>query len=134
MIQKSPTGRIPQPPNIPISDKLYINLYDYYCPVDIPFRIPAGWINDGASSPRLGYFIIRPDGLVRAGALVHDFICEHDGHFTAQLQNGLTVDLSFTWAEAATLFHKINLASGLSSWRCNLAYEGVSMWGLTKGW
>lgn len=132
--QNAPAGRIPQPVNVPLTDKLYLNLHDYYCPVGIPFRIPGGWINDGASSPRFGYFVIRPDGLIRAGALVHDFICDNSGRFRAMRLDGIERDFIFTWSEAARLFHTINLSSGLSQWKCHMAHEGVRLWGVCKDW
>jgi hypothetical protein len=75
-----------QPHIIPITDKMYRLEEDYVYHWEdgkVPHRITIkkGFEYDGASVPRFAWSLvgIRPDGLIRAAALVHDFIYRHVG-------------------------------------------------------
>ena len=92
----------PTPPDSrPISDKIYQLFNDYRYEWNLKVKdkqgiekiiknritIPAGFRYDGASVPRIFWTIsgIRPDGLQRAAALVHDMIYMQKG----DLPNGI---------------------------------------------
>jgi len=74
-------------PNIePITDRTYqlVNDWSYtWITNDIvnKITIPSGFRYDGASVPRPLWSLsgLRPDGLHRAGTLIHDFIYYHEG-------------------------------------------------------
>ena len=59
--------------------------------------IKKGFTHDGASVPRLLWSItgIRPDGPIRAGALVHDWIYIHAG----RLQGSHQYKIGNEWAD-----------------------------------
>lgn len=42
--------------------------------------MPAGFVSDGASVPRLLWWYSPPDGMHRAAAIVHDFLYSCKGH------------------------------------------------------
>ncbi len=57
--------------------------YEFWCPIiDDWCRIPAGFIFDFASVPKLLYSILNPTGLLLAGSVPHDFIYRHGGLWT----------------------------------------------------
>lgn len=79
---------LPQPNNRPISDDEYelVEDYEYHYSTHggsyfYKFIVPAGFVYDGASSPRSLWSLsgVRPDGLIRAPALVHDYLYEYRG-------------------------------------------------------
>jgi hypothetical protein len=96
--------------------------------------IPAGFTYDGASVPRLVWTMsgITPDGLIRAAALVHDFIYRHSGRLPRSsygcIKNGAWMDLSDShWqrVDADRLFARIMREAGVSKTKRRLAYLGV---------
>lgn len=89
----------------------------------VPYRmlwIPAGFKYDGASVPRFLWSVsgIRPDGLIRAAALIHDFIYRYAGW------NGL-----YTRKQADALFRHIIREAGLGWWTAVRAYRAVRLFG-----
>ncbi len=82
--------------------------------------IPAGFVHDGASVPQFLWGItgIRPDGLIRAAALVHDYIYRYAGW------EGL-----YTRKEADVLFRHIIREAGLGWWTAARAYRAVRLFG-----
>lgn len=71
---------------IPISARKYELVEDYECywndsGVVHRLLVPKGNISDGASIPRMfwGLIGLRPDGLIRAGALIHDYLYAYEG-------------------------------------------------------
>jgi len=78
--------KLSQPNITPISDDMYRLEEDYVYSweddgISHRITIKKGFEYDGASVPRFAWslFGVRPDGLIRAAALVHDFIYRHVG-------------------------------------------------------
>jgi len=130
---------IKQPDVRPVIDDRYVLMEEYtytWSESGALFRItvPRGFEYDGASVPRLlwGVTGLRPDGLIRAAALVHDFVYAFRGDLPPRGFE-IYVDNSF-WAEcqleidrawADRLFNRIMRESGVGRTRRWLAYSGV---------
>lgn len=134
---------IEQPLLVPIHKRKYQLVEDYY------FRwssekgnhvivIPAGFQTDGASIPRPLWSLVGmyPDGMIRAAAVVHDFLYQYGGHIPMeyhQLSKHKFVwnscRLVITRKQADQLFRHIMELSGIKSWRCTLAYHTVRIFG-----
>ena len=103
--------------------------------------IPKGFVSDGASAPRLLWTVtgITPDGLVRAGALVHDFLYKHGGDLPKgsyqELNPYIALDewipLNDIWTRknADRIFCRIMKESGVGKIKRRIAYRGVRMFG-----
>jgi hypothetical protein len=85
--------------------------------------IPAGFICDGASIPRLLWLWNPPDGLHRAGAVWHDWAYQNRGRLY-----GPHV-WRITRKEADRYFREIMLASGVSECSAWLMWAGVRLGG-----
>ncbi len=83
-------------------------------------KVPDGFKYDGASVPRPLWSIsgIRPDGLIRAAALIHDFIYRYAGWKGR-----------YTRKEADILFRYIIREAGLGWWTAVRAYRAVRLFG-----
>lgn len=101
--------------------------------------VPAGFLYDGASVPRLVWTMtgIVPDGLIRAAALLHDFLYEHRGAFPyGSLQfyhSGWCKDVSgVVWSrkQADELLYRVMIEAGCSPWKAKLSYTSVRLFGL----
>lgn len=137
-------------PNIePITDKLYRLERNFSYTWKMPWRkkgsvlvqriiIPKGFLYDGASVPRLVWTIsgIRPDGLIRAAALVHDYLYRHKGI----LPEGkyLYLNSNKTWHNLYTLwnrklsdklFIRIMREAGMKKYKRRIAYIAVRIFG-----
>ncbi len=79
--------------------------------------IKEGFIHDGASVPRFAWTIsgVTPDGMMRAAALVHDFVYRSRRDYTK--------------AAADDLFHTILLRSGFPPRKAKAAYWAVKLFG-----
>lgn len=104
--------------------------------------IPKGYKSDGASVPRLVWTLsgLTPDGLIRAAALIHDFIYDHSGHLPCgsfkYVVNGewySCPDIDWTRKEADQLFANIMKECGVSKFQRRVAYLAVRVGGWT-GW
>ena len=86
--------------------------------------VPAGFQSDGASIPRWAQSIsgLTPDGLIRAAALIHDYLYVSKGDLLSQ---GLVFDRLQTDA----LFYKIMLEAGVPVMRAKIAYYAVRVAG-----
>ena len=133
-----------QPLIIPISEREYVLIEEYSHVMDYEGRyykivVPVGFIYDGASVPRLAWTFsgILPDGLNRAGALVHDFLYENKGVLP---ENSLFVLQQEEWAEeewvpikdfhytrkmADKTFYRLLRDSGVSKFKRKIAYLAV---------
>lgn len=158
--------KLVQPLMIPVGPRLYRLVEEYtYHWRDVNGRInriivPLGTETDGATVPRIVWTVtgIRPDGLIRAAALVHDWIYVNDGNPPNgshtiwmgtdeefwELQNAESesdvlhidpeskwYDYNYAWShrEADKLFHQMSLESGMDKFRATLAYWGVRVGG-----
>lgn len=128
-----------QPDLRPISDREYRlhSDYEYVWREGLARHrlfIPAGFVNDGASVPRAIWWLIRPDGLIRAAALVHDYLYRYSGDLPV---GAYTVDEMpmmgsarvFTRQEADDLFYQIMREAEVSAWKAWIAHKGVRLGG-----
>jgi len=127
-----------QPLNRPVGERVYELVADWryewrHGGIRRRITVPKGFVCDGASVPRLVWTLtgILPDGLIRAAALVHDWLYHHRG----QLPEGLyqefhrgrwrDVGCEATRGEADRLFARIMREAGVSKVRRRLAYAAV---------
>lgn len=87
---------------------------------DLTIHVSKGFVYDGASVPQWLWSVsgMRPDGLIRAAALIHDFIYRCTGW------DGL-----YTRKEADVLFRHIIREAGGSWWTAARAYRAVRLFG-----
>jgi len=126
---------IPQPDIRPIADGKYRLESTYRLRYEdgakrVVFKIRPGFIHDGASVPRLVWTIsgLRPDGLLRAAALIHDALYQNCG----ALPLGWIIPMRrpFTRSECDVIFREIMKLAGVGWWKRKVAYAGVR----TGGW
>ena len=122
-----------QPLIIPISPRLYklVASYSYLWlkdGVQHELGIRKGFIYDGASVPRALWSLIglRPDGLVRPAALLHDYLYR----FAGDLPAGSYVrsdDGPLVWSREAAdrLFARVMREAGVGKWKRRMAYRAV---------
>lgn len=133
---------IEQPLNIPISDDQYklTDDYTYRYKKDgaiYSITVPKGYVTDGASVPRLFWSLtgIHPDGLIRAPALIHDFIYDHRGRLPWGSQHDVELQqvIRHVWTrkEADKLFAVMMRDAGMSKIRRRLAYLAVRGFAMT---
>lgn len=116
---------IPQPDIRPIEDGEYRLAANYkYVYGENRFVIHEGFIHDGASVPRLVWTItgLRPDGLLRAAALIHDALYQFRGKLP---KFWVRPHRTFTRAECDRAFYDIMRAAGVGWWKANVAYTAV---------
>ena len=116
---------IPQPDIRPIEDGKYRLAADYKLGYGANrFVIRQGFIHDGASVPRLVWTLtgLRPDGLLRAAALIHDALYQYLGKLPTFW---IYPYRAYTRGECDLAFYDIMRAAGVSRWKANLAYYGV---------
>lgn len=131
-----------QPSIIPINDKEYELEKEYayeFVLNNATFRIsvPKGFIYDGASVPRILWTLtgILPDGLIRAGALLHDYIYHHQGILPAwrlmiHTENGWQKStLELTRPIADNIFLEAMIKAGVRSTKAHVAWAGVRVGG-----
>ena len=120
---------IPQPDIRPITEGTYRLFQDYWLTHrGVVFHVPKGFIHDGASVPRFAWSLtgIRPDGLLRAGALIHDILYHYKGTLPKRWVRPYR---PFTREEADNLFYELNLRSGMNKARCWIAWKAVRWFG-----
>jgi hypothetical protein len=137
-------GKLEQPNITPITDKMYRLREDYVYHWEqegIPHRITVkkGFEYDGASVPRIVWTLggLRPDGLIRAAALVHDYIYRHAGIMppsTCEFKNKETdkwEDDGCVWdrKRCDRLFRRMMQQASSSKTKVWLAYKFVRSFG-----
>lgn len=101
--------------------------------------IPGGFENDGASVPRLLWSFVRPDGLIRAGALVHDWLCAHAGgipqnsHQVFHAGEWVPAGITWTRAQGDAMFRHVNREAGVLVRKVRVTYWAVRA-GSWMGW
>lgn len=147
-----------QPDILPVADRLYRLDEDYvYCwtiaagednrfaePSEVGHQtryriiVPAGFTYDGASVPRLLWTLtgIRPDGLIRAAALVHDWLYFYEGRlppgsFQYLNAQGQWENVIGRWSrrDADRLFGRMLREAGVARRRRRWAYRAVRAFG-----
>ncbi len=145
----------PTPPDSrPISDRLYqlFNDYRYIWTLKVKeadgsfknirnrITIPSGFRYDGASVPRFFWTItgIKPDGLQRAAALIHDMIYIQKGNLPEgiqeqEVQPDVWEPTFGKWSryDSDRLFRKILIQAGMKKRRAGLMYFAVRAAGWT---
>ncbi len=136
-----------QPDVLPIAEDLY-RLDEAYCycwfvgDVQNRIHLPEGYTYDGASVPRLVWTLsgIRPDGLIRAAALVHDWIYGFagrlpEGSHQYKSEEAGWSKVSGRWRrrESDRLFARMMREAGVSRPRRRLAYLATRVFG-GPGW
>ena len=93
--------------------------------------VPAGFKHDGASVPRFIWSTsgLTPDGLIRAGALVHDFLYRKRGNILVGYGPDLAKPVNISRKDADKIFLDLMLATGLWFYRARVAYWGVRLFG-----
>jgi len=127
-----------QPPNRPVGERAYELVadwtYEWECGgIRRRITVPKGFVYDGASVPRIVWTLtgILPDGLIRAAALVHDWLYKHRGRLPPgsyqQLHRGAWVnrDRAASREEADRLFARIMREAGVGKARRRMAYVAV---------
>lgn len=136
-----------QPDVRPIGNRKYLLMEDYtitWWEDGTRFRIviPREFITDLASVPRLLWTLsnLTPDGLIRAGALVHDWIYAQRGQLTYglyQVKVGslwVPCSLPFSRSRADALFQAINTKAEMTRKNVVKAWLGVRLGGLLSWW
>jgi hypothetical protein len=81
-------------------------------------QIPAGFIFDLASVPRMLWWLIAPFELSIVGPLLHDYLYRVDG-----AREG------YTRKQVDELFERLMYLEGISGWRRRAAYRAVRVFG-----
>ncbi len=132
-----------QPDTRPVAKDMYRLEQEYcYCwmveQVQNRIRIPAGYTYDGVSVPRIAWSLsgVTPDGLMRAAALVHDFIYAHEGRLPEGSHEFKRDDTTWTpvlgrWRRRDTdrLFARMMREAGVPRFRRRMAYRAVRLLG-----
>jgi hypothetical protein len=140
---------IDQPNNVPVAERLYRLAQEYIYAWEKQTRtekataaarivVPVGFLYDGASVPRVAWTLsgVLPDGLIRAAALVHDWLYRYKGRLPAgsyqyRDQAGNWQDYYAAWSrkDADRLFGRMMREAGMSKRRRRLAYRTVRWFG-----
>jgi hypothetical protein len=134
---------INHPNNEPISPNLYKLEQDYSIDIRISdkiytFVIKKGFLYDGASVPRIVWTLtgLTKDGLLRAGALVHDAIYFPEGNLTVNSKDievyykGVRVNLNLSRKQADIIFKKILEKCKVSKRKVFIVYHSVRIGGI----
>lgn len=91
-------------------------------------EVPKDYLSDGASVPRIVWSIsgLTPDGLIRAAALIHDYLYEHKGEIFVNAEK-----VTYSKKEIDILFKEIMIKSGVPWIRAQAAYFAVRSFGWT---
>ncbi len=148
-----------QPHNQPIDGSLhegfdkyqtYILSHDWSVTLEIDgilyrFIVKEGYIYDGASVPRLGWSMsrIRPDGLIRAAATLHDPLYQFQGNlnnewitcevFSHKTGRWTKCDRVWTRKESDQIFRALLIWADYHDRKVWVIYTAVK-WGGRKAW
>jgi len=81
------------------------------------FEVPAGFISDGATVPRILWPLFPPVGKYLKATLVHDYLLTQNPH------DRKTADLAFRQC-----LHSL----GIARWRANIMFYAVRGFGIAK--
>ena len=113
-----------QPDIRPIGERKYflVTPYTYTLSNGKSYVVPAGFETDGASVPRIAWSSgVRPDGLIRAAAVVHDYLCVRKGQVSPSCR--------VSSREAADIFKDLMVAAGMRAKFVRRAYWAVRWFG-----
>lgn len=137
------TETLKQPHNTPIDSKRYklVEVYKYTTNIyqGVPYKIvvPKDFIYDGASIPRILWSLsgIRPDGLIRAAALVHDFLYRYRGRLPKghsyywDIETWRDSNSGYSRSESDKVFLELMGRAKISKVKRYLAYYAVRLFG-----
>lgn len=103
----------------------FVYYVDNY-PSEVLVKVPAGFLTDGASIPRLFWSWASPIGRHAQSAILHDYLCE----YLSVIVDGENTPI--TRAHADLIFKESLLVLGVSKARANLMYAGVSAYRKVK--
>lgn len=83
--------------------------------------IPSGYLTDGASVPRLFWWLLPPWGKYGQAAVVHDILCEH-----LRMELGGT-EIKIKRSHADWLFREAMKEAGISWIKRTIMYSGVRL-------
>jgi hypothetical protein len=86
-------------------------------------RIPAGFVCDGASVPRMVWLAVAPSDLSEAAWGLHDYLYRMGGHVVCAADADHLIEM--TRAQIDALFNSVNLRHGVTGWKRRAAYLGV---------
>lgn len=95
--------------------------------------VPAGFVTDLASIPRLVSGALPPDGPWVEAAVIHDLLYRTSGHGMWKGHRCLSRAKPYSRAEADAVLKEAMRALGLSGWRVAAIYAGVRIGG-GHGW
>lgn|SRR5574340_870527 len=84
-------------------------------------RVPAGFLCDGASVPRIVRNLIDDDDLSEAAWLLHDYLYS--------VQGVVSEFIRFTRADVDRLLNSINIRHGVVPWKRRAVYAAVRLCG-----
>jgi hypothetical protein len=130
--------RLEQPLNRPVGERAYELVADWtyewkHDGIRRRITVPKGFVCDGASVPRLVWTLtgILPDGLIRAAALVHDWLYKHQGRLPLgsyqEFRDGAWAGLDWVVSRevADRLFARIMREAEVRKVRRRMAYVTV---------
>lgn len=103
--------------------------------------IPRGFVSDGASVPRIAWTLVglTPDGLIRAAALLHDFLYRHHGklpqeslyedHRDGSGWRDISQLALYSRKDADRMFCRVMREAGMDSTKRWLAFWAVRIFG-----
>ena len=96
----------------------------WWCRVDnTVVRVRAGFCFDLASVPRLLWWLLAPNELGIAPALVHDFLYQHQGRITDPAQH------RFSRRDVDRIFRQLQQTEGVWWWRRWASWLAVRLFG-----
>lgn len=101
--------------------------YSYEIGVDTTIVVPAGYITNFGTIPRLAYWIITPAEM-REASVLHDFLCNED--FTL---NGSPRYSGFSRHVADVILYRHLRKLGIGYFRATAVYVAVRAWAYYSG-
>lgn len=82
--------------------------------------VPAGYVTNLASTPRVIWNIIPPFGYYSKGAVIHDWLYSNTGDLP---------DLKYTRKDADEIFYSAMIESGVNRFKAKMIYSAVRLFG-----
>lgn len=89
--------------------------------------VPAGYLTDGTTVPRLFWALLPPWGVYGQAAVVHDILCER----LSVTVHG--IDASITRAQADKAFKEAMISLNVPRWKRNVMYIAVRIYAKFTG-
>lgn len=89
--------------------------------------VPAGYLTDGASVPRIFWWVVSPQGRHGAAAIIHDYLCEYLTVYDKAMPTPITRK------EADEIFKEALVNTGLSRSLVYSMFAAVSLYRITFG-